>query len=369
MKIFLSYASEDAGIAGQINSALTSEDHIVFFSDDDIHPTEAYDRKIREDIEKSDLFVFLISPDSVKKGKYTLTELNFAEGNWESLAGNVMPVMIRDTPPKAVPSSLARLNILKAKGDLVAEVAGAVARIARVRAEKERAGHRIPPSLLRTALVGVGCFAVGALSMALAPRVACGWGWGSCDLSPTSAVMVDVKCKNQNPNDTSSRSRSKQAYVLVKGKFEQSDLDAQIARLKSIKSATPFDVIGQDTIKGESRFNPIEGQVDDRNWAVLAQEVDRGKVSFLLPKLDPSQQAHFFIEFDGDIPVTGDLGESTETTADAAIGEAAGRVSGIRELANFKLEEDTGPHDAAKITKVDLNLYQGKIDCWENSWP
>lgn len=129
MKIFLSYASEDAGIAGEVNRALTNEGHKVFFSGYDFHPGEGFDRKIRENIEQCDIFIFLISPDSVRKGKYTLSELRLAEAKWVRPKGYIIPVLLRETPLSTIPALLARLDFLIERGHLAAELAGAVAKI------------------------------------------------------------------------------------------------------------------------------------------------------------------------------------------------------------------------------------------------
>jgi hypothetical protein len=81
-------------------------------------------------VESCDLCVFIISPDSVAKGRYTLTELKFAMEKWQNLGGHVLPVMARPTEINTVPAALSALGILVAEGNLPAEV---VARIARIR--------------------------------------------------------------------------------------------------------------------------------------------------------------------------------------------------------------------------------------------
>ena len=81
MKIFLSYASEQRELAKEIALALEAETHTVFFDRSALAPGEAYNAQIREAFEDSQLFVFLISSDSVTAGRYTLTELAFAVGD------------------------------------------------------------------------------------------------------------------------------------------------------------------------------------------------------------------------------------------------------------------------------------------------
>ncbi|MGZ5227201.1 MAG: toll/interleukin-1 receptor domain-containing protein, partial [Burkholderiales bacterium] len=75
MKIFLSYSSKDRTLAEPVYLALRAEQHAVFFDRTDLPPGEEYDARIREAIEDSDLLIFLISPDSLRAGAYTLTEL------------------------------------------------------------------------------------------------------------------------------------------------------------------------------------------------------------------------------------------------------------------------------------------------------
>jgi hypothetical protein len=362
MKIFLSYASEDRVVAGQVNGALTSEGHQVFFSDDDIHPTEAYDKKIREDIEKSDLFIFLISPDSVRKGKYTLTELNFAEGNRESLAGYVMPVMVRETPLKAVPPSLTRLNILKARGDLVAEVAGAVARIAKI--HPERPSRR---AWARMALAGLGAFALGAAA-GLYPVWACFLGWAGCFGERPSVSVVTVACVPkqktaavQPAGEVFPPRYASRAFVLVKGSFNRAVAEEQIGRLKESVGTKELSL---SELKADTSYARIVERLPGRletntDWRVLEQEVLGEDVRFPLPKLDPEQSAHFFVEIAGK-PGTGQVTIQDDKT-------------GIRELANLVLQEDARTEEdpeyeevARKVTRVTLNLFEGDIVCWEN---
>ena len=68
MKLFLSYANEDRSIALRVAAALEAEDHHVFIDQHDLRQGDVYNRRIREEIDDSDGFVFLISPDSVRQG-------------------------------------------------------------------------------------------------------------------------------------------------------------------------------------------------------------------------------------------------------------------------------------------------------------
>ena len=98
MKIFLSYASEQSELAKEVALALRAENHTVFFDRSHLAPSEAYNAEICEAIEESQLFIFLISPQAVTKGRYALTELEFAEHKWPHPWGRVLSVMVMATP-------------------------------------------------------------------------------------------------------------------------------------------------------------------------------------------------------------------------------------------------------------------------------
>jgi len=91
-RIFLSYASEQRKIAENIQAALSAEGHQVFFDKSRLRSGEGYHLKIVEAIRNSQLFIFLISPDSIRKGTYALTELKEAKRKWPNPAGKVLPV-------------------------------------------------------------------------------------------------------------------------------------------------------------------------------------------------------------------------------------------------------------------------------------
>jgi hypothetical protein len=55
---------------------------------------------------RSKLFIFLISPDSVAKSTYALTELNLAQEKWPNPLGHVLPVMVRATDDGSIPNYL-----------------------------------------------------------------------------------------------------------------------------------------------------------------------------------------------------------------------------------------------------------------------
>ena len=130
MRIFLSYASERRAIAETIALALRNQGHRVFFDRDDLPPGASYDEQIRNAIAASDLLIFLISPESVADGRYTLTELALARRRWAAPEGRVLPVHIVPTPLAGVPAYLRAVTILEPRGNVAAEVAAVAAELA-----------------------------------------------------------------------------------------------------------------------------------------------------------------------------------------------------------------------------------------------
>ena len=133
MDILISYASEQRAVAEEIALALRGEGHQVFLDRSELPEGDAYNARIREAIRACDLLIFLVSPESVSEGRYTLTELRFAEEKWRSPAGRVLPVMARPTDTAAIPAYLRAVVILRPAGNVPAEVVAAVDRLARPR--------------------------------------------------------------------------------------------------------------------------------------------------------------------------------------------------------------------------------------------
>src|SRR6266511_410935 len=101
--IFLSYASEQSEAATHIELSLKGDGYSVFRDRTSLPPGESFDARILAAIEESDLFIFLISHESISHGRYTLTELKFAEQKWGHPAGHVLPVLVEPVPKEAIP--------------------------------------------------------------------------------------------------------------------------------------------------------------------------------------------------------------------------------------------------------------------------
>jgi hypothetical protein len=136
MKVFISYASEQRDLAERLALGLKGEGHKPFFDRAELPAGEAFDQRIREAVQRTDLFLFLSCGDSLRDGAYTLTELGFAQRRWPHPAGRVLPVQVGDAPLGALPPYLRSVSVLQPRGDLVAEVLEAVAVIARRRRNK-----------------------------------------------------------------------------------------------------------------------------------------------------------------------------------------------------------------------------------------
>jgi hypothetical protein len=126
MRVFISYASEDRHLAEQIHFALLGAGHKTFYDKESLPAGGDFNARIQAAVEQSDLFVFLISPDSVQQGNYALTELRYARLRWRHPRGRVLPVMLRRTPWEQVPAYLSSVTVLELEGNVPAEVALAV---------------------------------------------------------------------------------------------------------------------------------------------------------------------------------------------------------------------------------------------------
>jgi tetratricopeptide (TPR) repeat protein len=151
--IFLSYSSAQGEIAARIELALKGEGHAVFRDRSSLPPGESFDERIRNAIEESDLLVFLISRDSVAAGRYTLTELKFAEQKWPHPGGRVLPVYAEETPKDTIPAYLRAVTNLRPRGNLVAEVAAEVDRMTRPWWRRMLEPKRLVPAVILALLV------------------------------------------------------------------------------------------------------------------------------------------------------------------------------------------------------------------------
>lgn len=162
MRIFLSYANEQAPLAERIAAVLRNEAHDVFIDKRDLPPGASFTDRIREAIHDSDVFVFLASREALGDRRYTLTELSIAEERWPEAHRGVLPVIVDDTPPRELPPYLAAVSVLVPKGDIASEVAAAVARrpgvVSTLKALSRTRWFRPFAALTLAALLAVGAW-------------------------------------------------------------------------------------------------------------------------------------------------------------------------------------------------------------------
>lgn len=126
MHIFLSYASEDRPLAEEIQLALLGAGHVVFFDKASLPAGGDYHSRIEAAVRRCDLFIFLISSNSVASGSYALTELKFARSKWQHPKERVLPVRLHGTAWETIPPYLKSVTVLEPEGNIPAEIAGAV---------------------------------------------------------------------------------------------------------------------------------------------------------------------------------------------------------------------------------------------------
>lgn len=130
--IFLSYASSERNFAEQVFYSLTNNGHMVFFDRTNLPVGMEYNAAIHAAIMHSDIFIFMISPDSIGEGRYTMSELKFAAEKWPAATGVLLPVMSVATAFEQIPAYAQSVTILIPKGNLVAEVVAEVEKLYRV---------------------------------------------------------------------------------------------------------------------------------------------------------------------------------------------------------------------------------------------
>ncbi len=103
--IFISYSRIDLDIAEKIVNALARDDLEPWIDWKSIPKGETFEREIQQGIEKAEIFLFLVSPDSVQS-EWCNKEIVHAVKNGK----RILPVVIRDTEPKNIHSEISRRN-------------------------------------------------------------------------------------------------------------------------------------------------------------------------------------------------------------------------------------------------------------------
>jgi len=130
LKVFLSYAKPDRRTAQRIHLALLSGQHHVFFDKASLPSAGDYHTRIRKAIAASDLFVVLISPHLTAKRRYAHSEVEIAKAKWPKPWKHVLPVLVRPTNLQELDPYLGSVTILEPSGDIAADVAAEIDRMA-----------------------------------------------------------------------------------------------------------------------------------------------------------------------------------------------------------------------------------------------
>src|SRR5688572_30263852 len=103
--LFISYSRKDIESARRLTEAFKGQDWNFWIDWEGIPPTVDWWKEIEKGIEESDVFIFLISPDS-SKSKVCKQEIEHAAKNGKRL----IPVVVRDIKVAEAPAELSPLN-------------------------------------------------------------------------------------------------------------------------------------------------------------------------------------------------------------------------------------------------------------------
>ena len=106
-KVFISYSRKDIESAKRLTAELQKSDFDFWIDWEGIPPTVDWWKEIEKAIEESDVFIFLISPDSARS-RVCKQELEYAVQNGKRL----IPVVVRATEAVEIPSELEHLNYI-----------------------------------------------------------------------------------------------------------------------------------------------------------------------------------------------------------------------------------------------------------------
>lgn len=129
MRIFISYSRADHQSAEAVAKTLKQAGHQVFFDKHSIKAADDFNRIIWGEIRKAELFIFLISPNSIRPGSYALTELSFAEKKWPNPERRVLSVLVEPTELTNIPIYTSICHILRPEGNVAASIRAEVLKL------------------------------------------------------------------------------------------------------------------------------------------------------------------------------------------------------------------------------------------------
>jgi TolB-like protein len=185
--VFLSYASEDAGVAQRLCDALRIEGIEVWFDQSELRGGDAWDQKIRQQIRDCALFVPIISANTQARSEgYFRLEWRLAVDRSHLMVVErvfLVPLVVDETtePEALVPAQFrevqwTRIQAGKVPPEFVDRIAALLNQpVAHRVGSPERGINRAPTRRLPVAVIGLSVAAAAVLVIAIAMRG--GWLW------------------------------------------------------------------------------------------------------------------------------------------------------------------------------------------------
>ncbi len=127
MIVFISYAHEQRDQADEIAYALRVRGHRVFLDHDHLAAGQEYRTRIYSEIQASDFFIFLVSPQSLDSTRYARTELEIAASRWMNLSARLLPVQVAAVDPLSLPRAIsASVHMLIPIGNVAEAVVASI---------------------------------------------------------------------------------------------------------------------------------------------------------------------------------------------------------------------------------------------------
>jgi len=113
ISVFISYAHEDSAVIDKIQLHLDAAGYAIWIDRESIAGGELWRTRIVEAIENSNVFLLMLSPNSVRS-KHVLQELNIADGESKP----ILPVLIETTEiPREMKLQLSGLQAIILEAD------------------------------------------------------------------------------------------------------------------------------------------------------------------------------------------------------------------------------------------------------------
>jgi hypothetical protein len=104
-QLFISYSRKDTEFAKQLSESFAAQEMDAWVDWQDIPPTVDWMKEIQKGIEEANIFVFIVSPDSIRSS-VCAEEVAHAIKNGKRIA----PVVAREVDMKEAPATLSHLN-------------------------------------------------------------------------------------------------------------------------------------------------------------------------------------------------------------------------------------------------------------------